>query len=381
MNFQQIKNSIPTSPAFILDTDELIKNLSVLNTLRQQCDCKVLYSIKSLPLTYVMELAKPFVDGFSVSSLFEARLANEILKGAGNIHLTTPGVRADEWHEMKTLLTHISFNSLSQYQRFTDTNPDNLSIGLRINPKLSFLKDYRFDPCGPYSKLGVDINELQHLSDLNQINGLHVHNIFSATDFLPLLKTIEKLRFYFGKKLAQLDWINLGGGYLFNKISDQSLFIALVKQLQQDYKLDVIIEPGKAVVDSIGYLVTTVIDCFPSDGKTIAILDTSINHNPEVFEFQCKPELYEHDPNGNYVSILAGSTCLAGDVFGEYCFNKPLEIGDKVVFKQVGAYTLIKANRFNGYNLPDIYKYQDQHIQALKHYPFQDYRQQWLTDS
>jgi carboxynorspermidine decarboxylase len=246
---------------------------------------------------------------------------------------------------------------------------------------LSFLKDYRFDPCGPYSKLGIDINELQHLSDLNQINGLHVHNIFSATDFLPLLKTLEKLRYYFGKKLTQLDWINLGGGYLFNQISDQSLFIDLVKQLKQDYKLEIIIEPGKAVVDTAGYLVATVIDCFQSDGKTIAILDTSINHNPEVFEFQYTPELCEHDPNAEYLSILAGSTCLAGDVFGEYRFNTPLTMGDKVIFKQVGAYTLIKANRFNGYNFPDIYTYKGQQLEKIKHYSFKDYRQQWLTNS
>jgi carboxynorspermidine decarboxylase len=381
MNFQLIKNSLPNSPAFILNTDELVKNLSVLNSLRKQCGCKVLYSIKSLPLTYVMELAKPFIDGFSVSSLFEARLANEVLMGQGNIHLTTPGLRVDEWHEMTTLLTHISFNSLTQHQCFSVNTPDNLSIGLRINPKLSFLKDYRFDPCGPYSKLGVDIDELRESSDFNKINGLHIHNLFSATDFLPLLKTLEKLRYYFGKKLTQLDWINLGGGYLFNQISDQSLFIDLVKQLKQDYKLEIIIEPGKAVVDTAGYLVATVIDCFQSDGKTIAILDTSINHNPEVFEFQYTPELCEHDPNAEYLSILAGSTCLAGDVFGEYRFNTPLTMGDKVIFKQVGAYTLIKANRFNGYNFPDIYTYKGQQLEKIKHYSFKDYRQQWLTNS
>ena len=134
------------------------------------------------------------------------------------------------------------------------------------------------------------------------------------------------------------------------------------------------------MVNHAGHLAATVIDSFISDGKTIAILDTSVNHNPEVFEYQRQPELHEHDPKGHHCAILAGCTCLAGDVFGEYRFNKPLAIGDKVVFKNVGAYSLIKANRFNGYNLPDIYIYQNQQMQKIKHYTYQDYRRQWLAD-
>ena len=380
MDFQHIKDSISSSPAFVLDTGEIINTLKALNTLRHRCGCKVLYSIKSLPLTSVLELVKPFVDGFSVSSLFEARLAKEILAGQGGIHLTTPGIRPDEWEDIVRLLTHISFNSLTQYQRFAATCPAQTSIGLRVNPKLSFLKDERFDPCRPYSKLGVDIDDLWQSSCLDQVKGLHIHNVFSATDLMPLIKTVDKLRSYFGKSLAQLDWLNLGGGYLFNQIKDHRPFIDLVNQLKKDFDLDVYIEPGKAVVGHAGYLMTTVIDCFVSDGKTIAILDTSVNHNPEVFEYQRQPDCHEHDPKGNYPAILAGSTCLAGDVFGEYRFNKPLAVGDKLVFKNVGAYSLVKANRFNGYNLTDIYAYQDRQIIKLKHTPYQDYRQQWLVD-
>ena len=380
MDFQLIKDSISSSPAFILDAEEIINTLKVLNTLRHRCGVKVLYSIKALPFSSVLEIAKPYVDGFSVSSLFEARLADEILAGQGGIHLTTPGIRPDEWDDMARLLTHISFNSLTQYQRFASAAPAQTSMGLRVNPKLSFLKDDRFDPCRQHSKLGVDIDDLWQSSCLDQIKGLHIHNVFSATDFTPLIKTIEKLRSYFGKDLAKLDWLNLGGGYLFNQINDHRPFIDLVKNLKKDFDLDVYIEPGKAVVGHAGHLVSTVIDSFVSDGKTIAILDTSINHNPEVFEYQRSPELNEHDPKGHHSAILAGCTCLAGDVFGEYRFNKPLAVGDKVVFKNVGAYSLIKANRFNGYNLPDIYMVEDQQVKKLKQYPYQDYRRQWLAD-
>jgi carboxynorspermidine decarboxylase len=380
MDLQLIKDSISSSPAFVLDAGEIINTLKVLNTLRHRCGCKVLYSIKALPLSSILEIVKPFVDGFSVSSLFEAQLADEILAGQGGIHLTTPGIRPDEWDDMARLITHVSFNSITQYQRFASATPAQISIGLRVNPKLSFLKDDRFDPCRPHSKLGVDIDDLWQSFCLDQVKGLHIHSVFSATDFTPLIKTIEKIRSYFGKDLAQLDWLNLGGGYLFNQINDHRPFMDLVNKLKKDFDLDVYIEPGKAIVGHAGYLVTTVIDNFVSDGKTIAILDTSINHNPEVFEYQRPPELHEHDPKGNYCAILAGCTCLAGDVFGEYRFNKPLSVSDKVVFKNVGAYSMIKANRFNGYNLPDIYWYQDQQMKKLKQYPYQDYRQQWLAD-
>jgi carboxynorspermidine decarboxylase len=388
MDFQALKNDVSSSPAFVLDETGIINTLKELDTLRHQCGCKVLYAIKALPFSSVMDMAKPWVDGFSVSSLFEARLADEMvlqgspqgLAGQGSIHLTTPGIRLDELDELSLLCSHISFNSLTQYQRYSEVAQAQASIGLRVNPKLSFLHDDRFDPCRPYSKLGVDIEELFRSTCLGQIQGLHVHNVFSATDFTPLIKTIEKLRSYFGKNLAQLDWLNLGGGYLFNQIEDHRPFIDLINNLKNDFGLEVYIEPGKAIAGRAGHLMATVLDSFISGGKTIAILDTSVNHNPEVFEYQRQPELHEHDPNGQYAAVLAGCTCLAGDVFGEYRFKEPLKVGGRVIFKNVGAYSLIKANRFNGCNLPDIYVSDSGQIKKLKHYTYQDYRLQWLAD-
>jgi len=374
MDFSLLKDSVYSSPAFVVDETEVVRTLDVLADLRAQSGCKVLYSIKSLPLAAVMDIAKPYVDGFSVSSLFEARLADEVLAGQGSIHLTTPGIRPDEFGALNALCSHISFNSWPQYRRYADQVET--SIGLRVNPKLSFLQDDRFDPCRPHSKLGMAIDDLDCLE---QIQGLHVHNVFAAADFTPLIKTIDKLRQHFGLGLAGLDWLNIGGGYLFGQIEDYRPFINVVKQLKQDFGVEVYMEPGNAVVGRAGYLMATVLDCFVSDGEAIAVLDTSVNHNPEVFEYQIQPELHEHQPDGGYSAILAGCTCLAGDVFGQYRFAKPLQVGDKVVFKQVGAYSLIKANRFNGYNLPDIYLSDSVRVKRIKHYDYQDYRQQWLT--
>ncbi|NOT85576.1 MAG: carboxynorspermidine decarboxylase [Methylococcaceae bacterium] len=379
MPMQQLKQFIPSSPAFLLDQQSVLHNLQDLAELKKLSGCKVLYSLKALPLASVMHWVKNTVEGFSVSSLYEARLAYEILAGTGSIHLTTPGLRAEEMAELMRLCSHISFNSLNQWQRFSGIAPQPLSLGLRVNPKLSFASDVRFDPCRPHSKLGVDIQDLCDQDIFKQLQGLHFHTVFSATDFEPLLKTVATIREHLGSHFATLQWLNLGGGYLFSQINDHRPFIELVKQLRQEFGLAVYIEPGKAILEQAGYLISSVIDCFNSDGKQIVVLDTSINHHPEVFEYQRQPDLIEHQAGGRYSATLVGSTCLAGDIFGDYHFEQPLNIGDRVVFNNVGAYTLIKANRFNGYPLPDIYAYSNQQLIPLKYDSYEAYRQQWFV--
>ena len=372
------------TPAFILNEATLNTNFNTLAQLRQQSGCKVLYAIKALPCSRVLDIAKPFVDGFSVSSLFEAQLARDVLGTQGEVHLTTPSLIAQELYELTTLCTHINFNSLTHYELYAPIAQTQAQIGLRVNPKLSFLADERFDPCRPYSKLGVDIDALWQSNHLEEkaINGLHFHTVFSAKDFTPMLKTIEKLRRYFGNQLEKLDWINVGGGYLFHSINDYQPFIDLVTTLRKELKLEIYIEPGNAAVGNAANLVASVIDCFESDGKNIVILDTSVNHNPEVFEYQRTLAIAEQDKNGKYAATIAGGTCLAGDIFGEYRFRQPLQIGDKITFNQIGAYSLIKAHRFNGHNLPNIYiQTMEGNTHLLKHYTYHDYQQQWTMST
>ena len=376
MDFTLIKNKLSSSPAFVFDENTMVKNLIKLGKLKQQSGCKVLYSVKALPLEPVLKLAKDYLDGLSVSSLFEARLAKEMLAEEGSIHITTPGLRADEFQEIAGICSHISFNSLSQFHRLNNFDTKQYSLGLRLNPKLSFSNDPRFDPCRPHSKLGIDIESLKTIP--KKIEGMHFHTVFSKTNYQSLIETVALLKEKSGHNLAQLKWLNLGGGYLYSQITNHQPFIDLIKQLKSEYNLDVYIEPGKSVVGNAGYLVSTVIDSFTSDGKQIAVLDTTVNHNPEVFEYQRKPELLEADYDGRYSCILAGSSCLAGDVFGEYPFENMPKIGDRLVFSNVGAYSLIKANRFNGYNLPDIYLLDRQHkIALIKQSTYQQYREQW----
>ncbi len=367
-------NQINSTPAFVFDEKTVLANLSELVDLKKKSACQVLYSIKALPLEPILKLVKEHLDGLSVSSLFEARLAHEFLADTGTIHITTPGLRNEEFKELSALCSHISFNSLNQYQRLKTVNQT--SQGLRVNPKRSFANDLRFDPCRPHSKLGVDIDCLIDLP--KNIEGLHFHTVFSNKNYRALESSVSLLEQKLANQLGQLKWLNLGGGYLYHEINDHQPFIDLVTKLKANYQLEVFIEPGKAVVGNAGFLVSSVIDCFTSDGKNIAVLDTSVNHNPEVFEYQKRPELLEADSQGEFSSLLVGSSCLAGDIFGEYQFKVLPKVGDRLVFSNVGAYSLIKANRFNGYNLPDIYWLdRNNEITRIKQSDYQDYRNLW----
>ncbi|KAF3981023.1 MAG: carboxynorspermidine decarboxylase [Methylococcales symbiont of Hymedesmia sp. n. MRB-2018] len=375
MDIKQLKANLPSTPAFVLDEDQLLANLTELKTIKQQAACKVLYSVKALPLVWFMNLTKGYLDGFSVSSLFEARLAKEIAGDERSIHITTPGLRDEEFLEISQLCSHISFNSINQYQRLTNT-AGHSSLGLRLNPGRSFANDLRYDPCRPNSKLGIQISSLKTVPD--NIEGLHFHNVFSRTDYLSLDETVAHLKKVLRFNLSDFKWINLGGGYLYHQINNHQTLIDLIQQLIIEYKLEVFIEPGKALVGNAGFIVSTIIDCFDSDDLQVCVLDTSVNHNPEVFEYQRKPDLLEHNNEGQYPCLLAGSSCLGGDLFGEYRFDTIPEVGDRLVFANVGAYSLVKASRFNGYNFPDLYsvdKLGDIKLINSSHY--QDFGKQW----
>lgn len=374
LDWPHIKSRIAATPAFVLDQDQVVANLRPLQAVREATGCKLLYSMKALPLARLLELLRGEVDGISVSSLFEARLAKEIWRDSGDIHITTPGLRVEEFTEIARLCSHVSFNSLSQRQRLHEL-AGGYSKGLRVNPKLSFLDDQRYDPCRPYSKLGVDIADLRHGLP-ESIQGLHFHTVFGCENWLPLQQTLASLMpILEGGK--DLQWLNFGGGYRYERMADLHSLITLIGLLREKRGLDIYLEPGKAVVGNAGYLVSAVVDRFISDGKTLLVLDTSVNHNPEVFEYQRKPMLLEEAEDGEHSALLVGGTCLAGDLFGEYRFGRLPDVGDKLVFGDVGAYTLIKANRFNGHNLPEIYLLCGGNLEPIQRSGYRDYQRQW----
>ncbi len=378
--------AVSTTPAFVYDENRLHEAFALLDRVRAQSGCKLLYSIKALPFAGVLRLAAEYVDGLSVSSLFEARLAHEVLSGQGTIHITTPGLRPEEMAEVALLCDFVSFNSLPQWERLGRSFAGHSSAGLRINPQLSFLDDPRYDPCRLYSKLGVPLSQVKALygqSGLKEhrIEGLHFHTACESRSFAPLHETVLHIERELGGMMEQLRWINLGGGYLFTRPDHLEGLCEVVDHLRNKWQVDVYFEPGKAVVGEAGYLVASVIDLYDSDGKTVAVLDTSVNHLPEVFEYQRRPELVGEEPSASYSALLAGCTCLAGDLFGEYRSLHPLRIGDRLAFRNVGAYSLIKASRFNGHNLPAIYAFERAgRLKRMKSYGYADYRRQWMEE-
>lgn len=392
MDIERLKNRLPETPAFVYDEARIIHALDLLDRVREASGLRILYSVKAFPFAGALRLILPRVDGFSVSSLFEARLASEIVEASGypssrkgSLHITTPGLRGNEIEEIAARCDFVSFNSLEQFERLEPCVAGRTSLGLRINPKLSFLTDGRYDPCRPYSKLGVPVEDLALVLDRNsslrnRIAGLHFHTSFESSSFAPLKATLDRIETVLGGFLERLEWINLGGGYLFENGNDLEELSDVAATLKRRYGPDVYFEPGKAVVGRAGCLVASVVDRFERDGKSVAVLDTGVNHLPEVFEYQKVPPLAEHRPEGTFECLLVGSTCLAGDVFGDYRFREPLNIGDRLAFPNVGAYSLIKANRFNGYDLPSIFA-SDRHgrIRAMKRFGYDDYRKQWMA--
>ena len=383
MVFANAADSIAT-PAFVYEDAFILSRCQHLQKVADEAKCKLLYSVKALTLPWVLELIAPYVQGFAASSLFEAITVQNVLKGRGTVHLTTPGLRPNEVGEISNNCDYLSFNSVSQWLRHKDEVAKNLNIGLRVNPEISFLDDPRYDPCRAYSKLGISTSDLkkalgQSSPASHGISGLLFHNNCNSPDLQEVLVSVQKLEGEIGHVLAGLRWINLGGGYLFDKdCTNLDAFYEAVASLQTKFGLEVYIEPGSAFVRDAGFLVSTVLDLIESEDKSIAILDTTVNHLPESFEYEWRPDVLLDVEGGRYPYIIAGSTCLAGDVFGEYAFAEPLEIGSTVVMYGVGAYNLVKAHTFNGLPLPSIYSRGDNgEVTLMKEFTLEEQSSRW----
>lgn len=349
------------TPAFVVDERQLAANVATAAAAVHGERTQLLFAMKSFSLRGALVQIARGVDGLHASSLFEAALAREVLGLDGLVHLTSPSIRTQELSELCLLCDYISFNSLSQWELHRDYARSRVACGLRVNPQLSLLTDARYDPCRDSSKLGVPLNHLAEVvraspARLDGIDGLLVHSNCDATDFRPLLQTVQRLEEYLAPLLERVNWINLGGGYLFDEAEDMRPLRQTIDYLQSRYAARIMFEPGSAISRSAGYIISEVVDLFESDGTRVAVLDTSVNHMPEVFEYQFAPAVLDTTESGQYRYLLAGATCLAGDLFGEYAFDTELRIGSRLVIAEAGAYTLVKASMFNGVNLPTVYR-------------------------
>ncbi len=367
------------TPAFITDKKILEQDLTALRKVADDASCKLLYSPKANPLPTVLQTAAAQVDGFGCSSPFELELVCRVCGPGVSRHLVGPLLTKEMINAVGNRLDYLTFNSLSQWDMLQEVVPTTVQSGIRVNPELSFISDPRYDPCRQHSKLGVPIADLARvaatdLDRLRGINGLHFHTNCDETDFASLLATALLIQDSIPAFLESLDWINMGGGYLFDMADDKSGFFQAVEIFREGFGLQVFIEPGAALVRRAGTIEATVHDLFESDGIQIAVLDTTVNHMTEVFEYQFEPDVLGHVDGGVHEYILAGCTCLAGDVFGEYAFDRPLSIGSRITFINMGAYTMSKAHRFNGVSLPAFYTHNgDGVVTLIKEDSFDDF--------
>ena len=371
------------TPCFVYDESALRELLLRAETIGQATNVRVLYSLKPFSFIDALQLMATNLTGFAASSMFEARLAAETLADGGSVHFTSPGIRPSDFPEIAHYCDFVSFNSLSQWERYSDLAQGSVSSGLRINPQLSLVDDPRYDPCRLHSKLGAPLNRVA--KDLSRnperfdgLSGIHFHTNCDSTDFSGLLATARAIEGRLGGLLQSLDWVNLGGGYLFDEESSYDSLAAASGLFAEKYGLEVFAEPGSALVRQSGAIVSSVLDLFDSGGKIVAVLDTTVNHMPEVFEYGFEPDVVGHDDAAQHEYLLAGSSCLAGDVFGLYCFRSPLGIGDRVIFENAGAYTLPKAHMFNGIDLPAVYALTiDGELQLKREFGYSAFVDRW----
>jgi len=349
------------TPAFVFDVGALVEDAERVRRAATAAGIVPLFAMKSFSIIAGLRAIAGRVDGFAASSLFEAQLGRAVGSPRHTVHITSPGLRPDECERVCETVDYVSFNSIGQWERSRAVARGKVHCGLRVNPQRSLVEDARYDPCSAHSKLGVPLDALREtvrtsIARLDGIDGVHFHTNADSEDLLPLLQTVEVLLDGLGPLWDRVDWVNLGGGYLFQQPRHlEALQRAADRIRARRPSCRLYIEPGASVVRRAGAIVASVVDLFDSHGKTIAVLDTSVNHMPEVFEYQFEPDVAGETDTGAHRYRFAGSTCLAGDLLGEHAFDVPLMVGSRVVFPDTGAYSMVKAHMFNGVNLPTLY--------------------------
>jgi len=351
-----IVNSIEElpSPAFICEEELLKKNLELLKKVQDESGVKILLALKGFALWSTFDLCKEFLQGCCASGLHEALLAKEEFNK--EVHTYSPAFKDEEIDEIIQLSNHLVFNSFNQLNRYRDKARGKTSMGLRVNPEYSSVEVDLYNPCGLNSRLGITRVNFQG-DNLEDIDGLHFHALCEQNvDALQgALKNFEEK---FGEFLPQMKWVNFGGGHHITR-ADYNVegLISLLKDFKSRYPhLEVYMEPGEAVGWKTGYLMATVLDIV-NNGMDIAILDTSAEaHMPDTLAMPYRPDI-RNSALANvkkHTYRLGGNTCLAGDIIGDYSFDKPLKVGDKIILEDMIHYTMVKTTTFNGIKLPSI---------------------------
>jgi carboxynorspermidine decarboxylase len=341
------------TPCYVIDEERLEKNLKILKQVKENTGCKILLAQKAFSCFAEYPLIGKYLDGTTASGLFEARLGKEEM-GLEN-HVFAPAYKEEDFNELVKICDHIVFNSFSQLEKYKNVL-GGVNAGIRINPQCSTQEGHEiYDPCAPGSRLGVSIDNFKE-EWLPWISGLHFHTLCEQNSD-DLKKTLDAVEEKFGKYLSGLSWLNMGGGHHITREDyDIGLLEACIKRMQEKYGLLIYLEPGEAVALHAGYLVTEVMDVVENGINTLILDASAACHMPDVLEMPYRPPLKDSGEPGEkaFTYRLSSCTCLAGDVIGDYSFDREIKPGDKLYFMDMAIYSMVKNNTFNGMPLPAI---------------------------
>jgi carboxynorspermidine decarboxylase len=373
----EILDRLP-SPVWLLEEHLLENNLAILKNIKERTGVKILLALKGFAFWHEADIIKYYLDGTCASGWHEARLGHEHF--GGGVHTYSPAYKPEEIDRIAEVSEHMVFNSPAQIERFASQakahNPT-LSIGLRVNPEHSAAPTDLYNPCAPYSRLGT-LSKNMNTEILKHIEGLHFHALCEQ-DAAALESVLGVFEEKFGAYLPHLKWVNFGGGHHITRADyDREHLVNVLRDFRARYPhLEVYLEPGEAVGWETGVLVATVLDII-HNGIDIAILDTSAEaHMPDTIIMPYRAEVRGADqPHQKaHTYRLAGNTCLAGDIMGDYSFDAPLRIGDRVVFEDQMHYTMVKATTFNGIPLPAIaILRKDGTIDVVRKFGYEDFK-------
>lgn len=373
------RNELPT-PCYVIQEEQLRQNLEILKGVMDRTGCKILLAQKAFSMYEVYPLIAQYLSGTTASGLYEARLGAEEMgiPFGKETHIFSPAYKEEEFDEILTYCDHIVFNSFEQLERFGKRAAEaGKSVGLRINPQYSTQEGHEiYDPCATGSRLGVTIEKFRP-ELLEYVDGLHFHALCEQ-DAQPLHDTLKEVERQFGEWLPKMKWLNFGGGHHITREGyDIALLERCICEMKEKYDLEIFLEPGEAVALNAGVLLTKVEEIVENSIQ-IAILDTSAAcHMPDVLEMPYRPPLqdgYEAEEKA-YTYRLAGPTCLAGDVIGDYSFAEPLKRGDTLTFEDMAIYTMVKNNTFNGMRLPAIVlEDKDGECRVVRQFGYEDFK-------
>jgi carboxynorspermidine decarboxylase len=369
------------SPSFVMEEDLLRRNLSLIRSVKDRTGVNIILAFKAFALWKSFPIIREYIPESTASSVFEAQLAFEEMKSPA--HTFSPSYTEANFPCFLKYSSHITFNSLSQFERFYPmvvADGNRVSCGLRVNPEFSVVETDLYNPATPGSRLGVIADLLNQKGLPTGLEGLHFHTLCESSSY-DLEKTLEVVEKRFGHFFKHIKWLNMGGGHLITrKDYDVDHLIRLLNGFQARYPhLQLIMEPGSAFAWETGVLVSTVTDIVENQGVQTAILDVSFAcHMPDCLEMPYKPRIRgaHHEPvDGLPTYRMGGSSCLSGDFIGDWSFAQPLSIGDKVIFEDMIHYTIVKTTMFNGVAHPDLALWtSDNKLETYRIFGYEDYK-------